>query len=192
MAAQSRKDAPKPNIPIPFARVPVGWMSEWARAGVSKTGIYIMVLLCSRFDKDSSEPRAFYPADEMAEIVGVTTSAINNAIWDLKRKGFIRCVSKAHRGRCAVYEVMPIGRKATTERGNKEAGKVPRDVVPKSGKGATRGAAKIPRGVAPIRSKEGASAPPSLARRVVPARKVDKATIREQAARNLRRAGIRK
>lgn len=192
MAGPSRKVAHKPDIPAPFARVPVRWMGEWARAGVSRTGLCIMTLLCSRLDKDSSEPRAFYPADEMAEIIGVSTSAVNNAARELRRKGFIRLASKAYRGRCAVYEIMPGSRKATIGHGTKEGGKMPLDVAAKTGKGTTRDTAKVPRGVAPIISKEGASAPPPLARFDAPARKVDKSALREQMAKNLRRAGIRR
>ena len=95
----------------PFARVHDSWIDEWARAGLGRTQLLVMLKLCERieFDKNGNAT-SWYPRDEMAREIGVTETAVKRAIQRLGELEFLVVRKSGRRGSSTLYVVMPHSR----------------------------------------------------------------------------------
>ena len=95
----------------PFARVHDSWIDEWARAGLGRTQLLVMLKLCERivFDKNGNAT-SWYPRDEMAQEIGVTETAVKRAIQRLGELEFLVVRNPGRRGSSTLYVVMPHSR----------------------------------------------------------------------------------
>lgn len=76
--------------------------------GLSGTQYAVMLALCQWLEFDGEgRAYAYRPRGELADELGVKGSAVKQAVQTLKRKGALRQKSAAHRGRAAVYWIMP-------------------------------------------------------------------------------------
>lgn len=91
-----------------FARTYVPWIEEWARMKLSGTQMRVLLLLISRMEPDGNGGWvAWYPRDEMAELLGLSEVTVRNTLTSLKEKGAIKTLRAAHRGWCQRYQIMP-------------------------------------------------------------------------------------
>lgn len=134
----------------PFARVHDSWVDEWARAGLGRTQLLVMLKLCERieFDKNGNAT-SWYPRDEMAREIGVTETAVKRAIQRLGELEFLVVRKPGRRGSSTLYVVMPHSRWPIS-RGTS-------DGTPNSKKGYRDDAHRGTVGGTPLRNKEGGS-----------------------------------
>lgn len=92
----------------PFARVHDSWVDEWARAGLGRTQLLVMLKLCERieFDKNGNAT-SWYPRDEMAREIGLSEDAVRTAIKRLKSMGYLVTRKPGRRGAATLYVIMP-------------------------------------------------------------------------------------
>ena len=92
----------------PFSRIHDSWIDAWARAGLGRTQLLVMLKLCENieFDKNGNAV-TWYPRDVMAENLGLTDSAVKLAITRLKKLGFLAVRKPGSRGHVTTYVVMP-------------------------------------------------------------------------------------
>lgn len=145
----------------PFARVHDSWVDEWARAGLGRTQLLVMLKLCERieFDKNGNAT-SWYPRDEMAREIGVTETAVKRAIQRLGELEFLVVRKSGRRGSSTLYVVMPHSRWPMS-RGTA-------DGTPNSKKGYRDDAHRGTADGTPLRNKEcgspaGAGTPPERA-----------------------------
>lgn len=134
----------------PFARVHDSWIDEWARAGLGRTQLLVMLKLCERieFDKNGNAT-SWYPRDEIAREIGVTETAVKRAIQRLGELEFLVVRKSGRRGSSTLYVVMPHSRWPMS-RGTA-------DGTPNSRKGYRDDAHRGTADGTPLRNKEGGS-----------------------------------
>ena len=95
----------------PFSRIHDSWIDAWARAGLGRTQLLVMLKLCERieFDKNGNAT-SWYPRDEMAREIGVTETAVKRAIQRLGELEFLVVRKSGRRGSSTLYVVMPHSR----------------------------------------------------------------------------------
>lgn len=92
----------------PFARVHDSWVDEWARAGLGRTQLLVMLKLCERIEFDKSgNATSWYPRDEMARETGLSEDAVRTAIKRLKSMGYLVTRKPGRRGASTLYVIMP-------------------------------------------------------------------------------------
>lgn len=75
---------------------------------LSGTQMRVLLLLISRMEPDGNGGWvAWYPRDEMAELLGLSERTIHDVMIDLKAKGAIKTYKSSHRGLCQRYQIMP-------------------------------------------------------------------------------------
>lgn len=107
MASNNARRKPA-NVDAPFGRVSLVWVSQWQGAGISKTAINVMNCFASNlYTDESGRICTWFPANEMAERLGVAERTIFKAVGLLKQRGFLKEKKRACYGRCAEYWFMP-------------------------------------------------------------------------------------
>lgn len=92
----------------PFAREHDEWINEWARAGIGRTQLLVMLKLCERLEFDDyGHVTSWYPRGELARDLGMTEGAVREAVQKLKRHGFLKVKEAGSRGSATLYTVMP-------------------------------------------------------------------------------------
>ena len=92
----------------PFSRLYGQWLDRLAGAGAGRAQTLVLLCLCERLEFDKhGNASAWYPRAELAERLGVTDSAVSNAIQGLVKIGVLSVKSKGHKGRATVYNVFP-------------------------------------------------------------------------------------
>lgn len=92
----------------PYARMHDGWINEWARAGIGRTQLLVMLKLCERLEFDDyGHVTSWYPRAELARDLCMTERAVKEAILGLKDLGFLKVKNAGRRGSATLYTVMP-------------------------------------------------------------------------------------
>lgn len=98
------------KVDAPFGRVSLDWVSQWQGAGISKTAISVMTCFASNlYTDESGRICTWFPANEMAETLGVSERTIFKAVGSLKQRDFLKEKKRACYGRCTEYWFMPNG-----------------------------------------------------------------------------------
>ena len=96
------------NVDAPFGRVSLDWVSQWQKAGLSRTAISVMTCFASSlYTDESGRICTWFPVNEMAERLGVTERTIFKAVGSAKQRGFLKEKKRACYGRCTEYWFMP-------------------------------------------------------------------------------------
>lgn len=96
------------NVDAPFGRVSLDWVSQWQKAGLSRTAISVMTCFASNlYTDESGRIFTWLPVNEMAKRLGVTEKTIFKAVGSLKQRGFLKEKKRACYGRCTEYWFMP-------------------------------------------------------------------------------------
>ena len=98
------------NVNAPFGRVSLDWVSQWQKAGLSRTAISVMTCFASRlYTDESGRICTWFPVNEMTERLGVAERTIFKAVGSAKQRGFLKEKKRACYGRCTEYWFMPNG-----------------------------------------------------------------------------------
>lgn len=98
------------NVDAPFGRVSLDWVSQWQKAGLSRTAISVMTCFASSlYTDESGRICTWFPVNEMAERLGVTERTIFKAVGSAKQRGFLKEKKRACYRRCTEYWFMPNG-----------------------------------------------------------------------------------
>lgn len=99
-----------PRMPCQFSPMPVPCIRPLMEAGVlTRQGAVLQILLLHRFAGRGGATWMSYPAERMAEELGVKRKSVNNAVNDLIRKGVLRTVVMGYKGKASVYELIADG-----------------------------------------------------------------------------------
>lgn len=92
----------------PFSMVYGRWLDEWARAGLGRTQLLVMLKLCERLEfDDHGHAYAWYPRGELAEELGLTETAVKRAVRRLIDMRLLKVQQPGHKSKATVYLVMP-------------------------------------------------------------------------------------
>lgn len=98
------------NVDAPFGRVSLDWVSQWQKAGLSRTAISVMTCFASRlYTDESGRIFTWFPVNEMSERLGVAERTIFKAVGSAKQRGFLKEKNRACYRRCTEYWFMPNG-----------------------------------------------------------------------------------
>lgn len=98
------------KVDAPFGRVSLDWVSQWQKAGLSRTAISVMTCFTSSlYTDESGRICTWFPVNEMAKRLGVTERTIFKAVGSAKQKGFLKEKKRACYRRCTEYWFMPNG-----------------------------------------------------------------------------------
>lgn len=96
------------NVDAPFGRVSLDWVSQWQKAGISRTAFSVMNCFASNLCTDESgRIYTWFHVNEMAKRLGVAETTIFKAVGSLKQMGFLKEKKRACYGRCTEYWFMP-------------------------------------------------------------------------------------
>ena len=96
------------NVDAPFGRVSLDWVSQWQKAGISRTAISVMTCFASNLYMDElGQMCTWYPVNEMAKKLGVAERTIFKAVGTAKQRGFLKEKKRACYRRCTEYLFMP-------------------------------------------------------------------------------------
>lgn len=99
-----------PRMPCQFSPMPVPCIRPLMEAGVlTRQGAVLQILLLHRFAGKHGATWMSYPAERMAEDLGVKVQSINDAVKKLVRKGVLRTVVMGYKGKASVYELIADG-----------------------------------------------------------------------------------
>lgn len=98
------------KVDAPFGRVSLDWVSQWQKAGLSRTAISVMTCFASSlYTDESGRICTWFPVNKMAERLGVTERTIFKAVGSAKQRGFLKEKKRACYRRCTEYWFMPNG-----------------------------------------------------------------------------------
>lgn len=96
------------KVDAPFGRVSLDWVSQWQKAGLSRTAISVMTCFASSlYTDESGQIYTWFPVNEMAKRLGVTERTIFKAVGSAKQRGFLKEKKRACYRRCTEYWFMP-------------------------------------------------------------------------------------
>lgn len=91
-------------LPERFGMVQLEWLPHWIEAGlVSVQGAVNICLLSWTKEDEAGRRYAWYPAEDMARLLGVPLKSVNGAIRRLKERGIITVKENGRKGRCTEY-----------------------------------------------------------------------------------------
>lgn len=91
-------------LPERFGMVQLEWLPHWIEAGlVSVQGAVNICLLSWTKEDEAGRRYAWYPAEDMARLLGVSLKSVNGAIRRLKERGIITVKENGRKGRCTEY-----------------------------------------------------------------------------------------
>lgn len=109
MASNNARRKPA-KVDAPFGRVSLDWVSQWQKAGLSRTAISVMTCFASNlYTDESGRIFTWFPVNEMSERLGVAERTIFKAVGSAKQRGFLKEKKRACYGRCTEYWFMPNG-----------------------------------------------------------------------------------
>lgn len=136
----------------PFSMVYGRWLDEWARAGLGRTQLLVMLKLCERLEFGKhGHVYAWYPRDELAEELGLTETAIKRAVRRLIDMKMLKVQHPGHKSKATVYMVMPSIPWRDKKRGTA-------DGTPNDSKGYRDDAQRGTADGTPLRHKDGGEA----------------------------------
>ena len=86
------------------------WLEEWQAANMPGLQWSVMAAVCDSTRMQVLEDgRAYgwFSRDALAEMCNVKPASVGAAVKALRRRGFLKEKTKAHRGHCAEYWIMP-------------------------------------------------------------------------------------
>lgn len=90
--------------PERFGMVQLELLPHWIEAGlVSVQGAVNICLLSWTKEDEAGRRYSWFPADDMAALLGVQRKSVSDAIRRLKERGFITVKEKGRKGRCTEY-----------------------------------------------------------------------------------------
>lgn len=90
--------------PERFGMVQLELLPHWIEAGlVSVQGAVNICLLSWTKEDEAGRRYSWFPADDMAALLGVRRKSVSDAIRRLKERGFITVKEKGRKGRCTEY-----------------------------------------------------------------------------------------
>lgn len=96
--------------PERFGKVQLEWLANWIEMGlVSVQGAVNICLLSWTKEDEAGRCYAWFPAEDMAKLLGVPLKSINSAKRRLKERGFITVKKNGRKGRCTEYYVNTNG-----------------------------------------------------------------------------------
>lgn len=99
-----------PRMPCQFSPMPVPCIRPLMEAGVlTRQGAVLQILLLHRFAGKGGATWMSYPAERVAEELGVKVQSVNDAVKKLVRKGVLRTVVMGYKGKASVYELIADG-----------------------------------------------------------------------------------
>lgn len=99
-----------PRMPCQFSPMPVPCIRPLMEAGVlTRQGAVLQILLLHRFAGKHGATWMSYPAERVAEELGVKVQSVNDAVKELVRKGVLRTVVMGYKGKASVYELIADG-----------------------------------------------------------------------------------
>lgn len=109
MASNGARRKPA-NVDAPFGRVSLDWVSQWQKAGLSRTAISVMTCFASNlYTDESGRVCTWFHVNEMSKRLGVAERTIFKAVGSAKQRGFLKEKKRACYGRCTEYWFMPNG-----------------------------------------------------------------------------------